>query len=135
MTATPYSNRPNDMFALLKLFTVPRKSDLVPDGDLQAQFDEFQARYMDCDYVLKNAGLQGGHGEGDVEKYVRNRLRRLKFPGADDEPLDVGAAKKFARDILERIAMSIRAIMEPIIRGLRSLRRSWAWMTRILSIG
>ena len=115
MTATPYSNRPNDMFALLKLFTVPKRSDLVPDGDLQAQFDEFQATYMDCDYVLKYAGAWGAKLCSELERYVRNRLKKLKFAGADAEDLDIDAAKKFARDILERIARSIRAIMEPVM--------------------
>lgn len=115
MTATPFSNRPSDMFALLKLFTVPRRSDLVPDGDLQARFDEFQSRYMDCDYVLKNAGARGENGNEDMERYVRNRLRKLNFAGADAEPLDVEAAKQFARNILETIASNIRAIMEPVM--------------------
>ena len=115
MTATPFSNRPSDMFALLKLFTVPRRSDLVPDGDLQARFDEYQSRYMDCDYVLKYAGAWGAKLASELERYVRNRLKKLKFAGADDEELDIEAAKQFARGILGKIALNIRAIMEPVM--------------------
>ncbi|MBQ7188114.1 MAG: hypothetical protein IJR99_01725 [Kiritimatiellae bacterium] len=115
MTATPFSNRPNDMFALLKLFTVPRRSELVPDGDLQARFDEYQSRYTDCDYVLKNIGQITSDESGNLEKYVRNRLEKMEFPGADAEPLDVEAAKKFARENLEWIAKNIRAILEPVM--------------------
>ena len=115
MTATPFSNKPSDMFALLKLFTVPRRSELVPDGDLQAQFDEFQRTYMDCDYVLRNAGAWGSETGSDLERLVRNRLQKLEFPGAEAEVFDVESAKQFARDMLERIAASIRAIMEPIM--------------------
>ena len=115
MTATPFSNRPSDMFALLKLFTVPKQSELAPDGDLQARFDEFQALYVDCDYVIKNVGSCGANGDEEQERLVRNRLKKLEFGGADAEPLDVDAAKKFARGIMEKIALKIRAIMEPVM--------------------
>ena len=115
MTATPFSNRPSDMFALLKLFTVPKRSELVPDGDLQARFDRFQSQYMDCDYVLKNAGAWGAEVGSDLERYVRNRLKRLEFANADAEPLDVVEAKRYARGLLGEIASNIRAIMEPVM--------------------
>jgi len=115
MTATPYSNRPSDMFALLKLFTVPKRSELVPDGDLQAHFDEFQRTYMDCDYVLKNVGAWESEAGSDLERFVRSHLKKLGFAGADAEPLDVETAKQFARGILEQIATRIRAIMEPVM--------------------
>ena len=115
MTATPFSNRPSDMFALLKLFTIPKRSELAPDGDLQTRFDEFQALYVDCDYVIKNAGACDANGGWEQEQLVRNRLKKLEFGGADAEPLDVDAAKKFARGIMEEIALKIRAIMEPVM--------------------
>ena len=115
MTATPFGNRPSDIYSLLKLFTVPKKSKLAPDGDLYARFAEFQSAYDDCDYVLKNVGLASPDDSGNLERYVRNRLRKLGFAGADDEPLDVAAAKKFAHAILEQTASSIRAIIEPVM--------------------
>ncbi len=113
MTATPFSNRPSDMFALLKLFTVPKRSELVPDGDLQAKFAEFQSRYTDCDYVLKNIGLIGA--DDNLARQIRNRLKGLDYAEADTEPLDINEAKRFAKETLERIALAIRAIMEPVM--------------------
>ena len=115
MTATPFSNRPSDMFALLKLFSVPRRSDLVPDGDLQARFDEYQSRYMDCDYVLKHLEPPAGVIDGAPEKHVLSRLKKLKYPDVDAAIFDYVAAREYVRGILGEIASNIRAIMEPVM--------------------
>ena len=109
MTATPFSNRPKDMFALLKLFTVPRRSELVPDGDLEKKFDDFQSRYADCDYVLNNIG------NPEKDRFVRSRLKNLGYPGADSCIRDAEDAKRFVRGQMEKIAKSIRAIVEPVM--------------------
>ena len=109
MTATPFSNRPDDMYALLKLFTVPKKSKLVPDGDLYAKFSDLQADYVDCDYILKNID------RADKEKSIRSRLKRLNLDWSDDLPLNAKSIRKTVQGKLAGIAAEIRMIMEPVM--------------------
>lgn len=118
MTATPYSNRPSDMYALLKLFTVPKQSKLVPGGDLEATFDELQDIYRDCDLVLKQVAAPKNEKEEERvkrEKRVRNALVRLEIEWPDGLPFDVPAIEKKARERLAEIAAKIRMIMEPVM--------------------
>ena len=45
MTATPYNNRPHDIYSLLKLFQIPGKSTLKNVDNLGAEFDNLIAEY------------------------------------------------------------------------------------------
>ena len=45
LTATPYNNRPHDIYSLLKLFQIPGKSTLKNVDNLVAEFDNLIAEY------------------------------------------------------------------------------------------
>lgn len=45
LTATPYNNRPHDIYSLLKLFQIPGKSTLKNVDNLGAEFDNLIAEY------------------------------------------------------------------------------------------
>ena len=45
LTATPFNNRPNDIFSMLKLFQIPSKSTLKTVDDLGAAFKELIRNY------------------------------------------------------------------------------------------
>ena len=45
LTATPFNNRPNDIFSMLKLFQIPSKSTLKTVDDLGAAFRELIRKY------------------------------------------------------------------------------------------
>lgn len=47
LTATPFNNRPNDIFSMLKLFQIPSKSTLKTVDDLGAAFRELIKKYED----------------------------------------------------------------------------------------
>ena len=47
LTATPFNNRPNDIFSMLKLFQIPSKSTLKTVDDLGAAFRELIKNYED----------------------------------------------------------------------------------------
>jgi hypothetical protein len=51
LTATPFNNRPADLFALLKLFTIPKKSSIVLDEDLESRFWEYEIIYKKLSYI------------------------------------------------------------------------------------
>ncbi|MGC8852828.1 MAG: SNF2-related protein, partial [Hydrogenobacter sp.] len=54
LTATPFNNRPEDIFAMLKLFTLPKRSTIVLDGDLQEKFRKLQRDFEDLSYIKKH---------------------------------------------------------------------------------
>ena len=47
LTATPFNNRPEDIYSMLKLFQIPSKSTLKTVENLGAAFKELIARYKD----------------------------------------------------------------------------------------
>lgn len=53
LTATPYNNRPQDIYALLKLFQIPGKSTLKNIDNLGTEFDSLIAEYNKVEKVAK----------------------------------------------------------------------------------
>ncbi len=53
LTATPFNNRPSDIFALLKLFMVPKKSKIIYSGNLEQQFKEFGTTFDKLAYIQR----------------------------------------------------------------------------------
>jgi HKD family nuclease len=51
LTATPFNNRPSDIYALLKLFTIPKKSTIVFDEDLKSKFIEYENLFTKLSYI------------------------------------------------------------------------------------
>ena len=45
LSATPFNNSPSDILSLLELFTVPKKSNLVLDGNLKNRFKNFKGEF------------------------------------------------------------------------------------------
>ncbi len=108
LTATPYSNRPNDMLSLLKLFSPARQSLLTPDGDLESLFRTYQAKYVRLDYVLKHL-----EDESRAEQ-VAGRLQKLAIA----LPLDsahYAAIRKAAKVMCKSLAHEIRLVIEPVM--------------------
>lgn len=108
LTATPYSNRPGDMFSLLKLFTPARHSLLVPDGNLEACFRHYQAEYRLLDYALKHLD------NPDRAPQVESRLLKL---GIHDDltPANLPRIRQALKDRCRRLAAEIRQVIEPVM--------------------
>lgn len=53
LTATPYNNKPQDIYSLLKLFQIPGKSTLKNIDNLGAQFDDLIAKYNKAEKEAK----------------------------------------------------------------------------------
>ncbi len=108
MTATPYSNRPSDMLALLKLFSPARQSLLTPDGNLEGLFRGYQARYSDIDYVLKHLGKPERGG------YVESRLRKLGIT-LEATPGNYSLIRREVQALCKTLAGQIRLVVEPVM--------------------
>jgi hypothetical protein len=108
MTATPYSNRPSDVLALLKLFTPVRQSLLTPDGNIEALFRDYQIRYTKIDYVLKY--LEDPSRAERVQHY----LEELGIPH-EVVPGQYGKVRHAAKSASKRMGGEIRQVIEPVM--------------------
>ncbi len=69
LTATPFNNAPADIFNLIKLFQIPKKSTLL-EGNLQMQFSKLQKQYEE----LRKQARKGQ----DVSKQLHNLSQQVK---------------------------------------------------------
>ena len=53
LTATPFNNKPGDIFSLLKLFITPKKSSITLGDDLEAKFDMFRIIFDKLAYIKR----------------------------------------------------------------------------------
>ncbi len=107
LTATPFNNRPSDIFSLLKLFNIPKKSTIVYDEKLFARFERYQIYFEKLSYIMRYANSQD----------KKRRERALKFYkeifGEDGNYIDSERLKKVKRSI-ESIAKEMRRVIEPV---------------------
>lgn len=67
LTATPFNNKPWDIYALLKLFTIPKRSTLVLGGDLEREFRRYDREFND----LKKQKRQDGANLQEIDAKLR----------------------------------------------------------------
>ncbi|MFW6414276.1 MAG: SNF2-related protein, partial [Verrucomicrobiota bacterium] len=108
MTATPYSNRPSDMLALLKLFTPVRQSLLTPDGNLEALFRQYQQKYKRIDYVLKH--LEDTSRSDEVEGHLEKLGVLLDLCSENYKTI-----RERVHEIFKQLAQEIRQVVEPVM--------------------
>lgn len=96
LTATPFNNRPSDIFAYLKLFTIPKQSTLTLNGNLQGLFKGLEMRFEYLTRILK-------------EKDKRTKQYYSMF-----FPNDTQIDPQKVRKALKMLSQSIRKVIEPI---------------------
>jgi superfamily II DNA or RNA helicase len=108
LTATPFNNRPADIFALLKLFTIPKKSTLTLDGNLAQKFEKYDREFRKLAYI-KNY-----YNSGDSKK--RERAKKYYKELFGEREIDLSKVNKRARALSRRI----KAVIEKV--GIRRNR-------------
>jgi superfamily II DNA or RNA helicase len=103
LTATPFNNRPSDLFSLLKLFTIPQKSTIVLDENLQAKFIAYENQFRKLAYI-KNY-----HDSRDKKR--REKAKRYYKELFDNNEIDMVKVKKYTK----ALAREIRTILEPVV--------------------
>jgi superfamily II DNA or RNA helicase len=103
LTATPFNNRPADLFALLKLFTIPKKSSIVLDEDLESRFWQYEIIFKKLSYI-KNY-----HNSFDIKK--RKKAEKFYKEIFGDKVIDLRRVNEKAKEI----AREIKSILEPVV--------------------
>jgi len=103
LTATPFNNKPADIFSLLKLFIVPKKSSITLDDDLDSKFRTFKSEFDKLSYIKRY------YQSSDTQK--RNRALFYYTDLFGETAVDPIKIKKRT----EILAKQIRDVIEPVI--------------------
>jgi len=103
LTATPFNNKPSDIFSLLKLFTIPKKSTIVLDENLKAKFDEYEDLFNELSYIKKHYNSSNAERRKKAKKYYKEIF------GEDTINIEK------VRDKSKMLARRIKAIVEPVL--------------------
>lgn len=103
LTATPFNNRPADIFALLKLFIIPGKSRITLDENLEGLFSRYNSEFRQLSYIMRyhSAG-------GDKQKRAENYYSQLF-----DKPLPIDLV--LVQSSAGALADDIRAVIRPVL--------------------
>lgn len=102
LTATPFNNKPADIFALLKLFITPKKSSITLTDDLELKFSEFKNTFDKLSYILRY------HGSSDTKKKQR-AIRYYKALFKKDI-VDTTEVKKYSHYLAKQIKNTIEPV-------------------------
>lgn len=69
LTATPFSNKPGDIFAMVKLFQVPAKSSIQSAENLALRFKELVREYKEIDKIRRD--------NSEPPEVIKQRIRKL----------------------------------------------------------
>ncbi|MEO0259001.1 MAG: helicase-related protein [candidate division WOR-3 bacterium] len=107
LTATPFNNRPSDIFALLKLFSIPKKSTIVYDEDLFERFSRYERTFYRLSYALRYANSPDLTKKERALKYYNDHFNTNKKTLTKDD-------LNLIRREIKHIANQIRIVIEPI---------------------
>ncbi len=108
LSATPFNNRPSDLFALLKLFTIPKKSSIILDEDLERKFQNYEAEFRRLAYI-KNYW-----NSSDEERRKRARRFYVELFKEKIQALDKKHIEK-VKHKAKLLAKEIRGVLEPVV--------------------
>ncbi|MCS6955332.1 MAG: helicase-related protein, partial [Candidatus Calescibacterium sp.] len=101
VSATPFNNRPSDIFSLIKLFTIPKKSSIVFDENLKAKFDYYQDLFKKLSYIKNYYN----------SKEKSKNIKRIYQEIFKESVVDIKKVLKKS----EELAKDMRSILEPVV--------------------
>ncbi len=105
LTATPFNNSPADIFSLLKLFIVPKSSDMTLDGDLDTLFRHFNSEFKQLSNLLRNLSSQDSDKANKARKDYQKRFGKQSF----------NESEKTIKKELQRLSTRIKKTISPVI--------------------
>lgn len=97
LTATPFNNRPNDIYSLLKLFQIPNKSTLKTVENLGESFRELIATYKDMEKAKREKRITDEEVKEEAERIassIRSIINPLVVRRSRIDLMEIPAYKK-----------------------------------------
>lgn len=112
LTATPFNNRPADIFSLLKLFIVPNRSMITLDNRLANRFAAYDRLFRLLSDVQKHYRSKD-QSKRDKAQRAYNQLCKIFLDSAleTEGDFDLGLIRQWSKGL----SREIRHILEPVI--------------------
>ena len=106
LTATPFNNRPSDIFSLLKLFQIPKKSTIVLEENSVYKFKYYERKFSQLLYIKKYLKSKDNKKRKRVKVLYKNIFRE-----------DMGNLTQ--KEILSKVEKEIKYLAEEIKRFIQ----------------
>ena len=102
LTATPFNNRPDDIYAMLKLFQIPTKSTLKTVDNLGAKFKDLIAAYKQLQKDQREGKKQDAEVNAEARQ-ISNEIRSIISPLVIRRSrLDLKEIPEYAEDLKQQ---------------------------------
>ncbi len=105
LTATPFNNRPADIFSLLKLFITPKKSNITLENNLVDKFRSFKGIFDRLAYIKKYCNSN--------EKSKKDKAQ-IYYKGLFGEDFTLQESLEKVKQRSKYLAKQIRDVIEPV---------------------
>lgn len=114
LTATPFNNRPEDIFSLIRLFQIPTKSTIRTVQDLSGAFRSLVREYSTIQKLNRKGSLKGEELKEEIQK-ISVKIRELIFPVVIRRTrIDLDVIEEYKED-LETQGIFFPKVEEPIL--------------------
>jgi superfamily II DNA or RNA helicase len=114
LTATPFNNRPQDIFSMVKLFQLPTRSTIQTVENLSYQFKKLVAEYQEIKRIQKDRKESDSSIAARVKR-VASEIRDMLYPLVIRRSrLDLDAIEEY-RDDLKHQKISFPTVNDPQI--------------------
>lgn len=113
LSATPFNNRPQDIFSMIKLFQIPTRSTIQTVDNLSYQFRKLVAEYKEIGKIQKTKSESPAAIEARIKK-VAGEIRNILSPLVIRRSrLDLEAIDEYKED-LKRQNISFPKVNDPL---------------------
>ena len=103
LSATPYNNKPSDIFSLINLFTIPKQSTITLDPDIQSQFVDFSRKSEALSFIIKF------YSSKDELKIMKSKKYYEEYIGSENINIEK------VKTELSILSKQIRSIISPVL--------------------
>ncbi len=104
LTATPFNNSPMDFLSLINSFEIPKKSNLIFNGDLEGEFREINTKFKHLSYIKKYYNSSNADKVKKAEMYYQDKVDK-------NLPIDI----KKTDEATKELSSKIRSVIHPVL--------------------